>query len=88
MVVIHGLGANPCFSSIVQLCILHPERAKVPKQDHKKVLAVVGAGKHESRGLTSGRCHSFSFIVLGVLLYLPFQLLDKKLAKLVQIVIS
>jgi len=36
MVIIHGLGANPWFSSIVQLCILHPERAKVPKQDHKR----------------------------------------------------
>ena len=45
-------------------------------------MAVVGAGKHESRGLTSGRCDSFSFIVLGVLLYLPFQLLDKKIGQI------
>lgn len=45
------LGATRAF---FRFCILHPERAKVQKEHHKKLAAVVGsAGKHESGGLIS-----------------------------------
>jgi hypothetical protein len=77
------LGATRAF---FRFCILHPERAKVQKEHHKKLAAVVGsAGKHESGGLISVAAIRFLLIRGSLFKFLG----KKKLGQLlVQIEIS